>query len=115
MSVKWQTGMAWVSEPAPSATAEIRSERFLVLDTLVLDMPVLDTAEAVSMEEVARYRSLEPFQPAQWGVPWLSRVRHTAAMPACLPRTADMLAHIAHTAHPDTTTTSVYQTWVGTP
>jgi len=113
--------MAWVSEPVPSATAEIRSERFLVLDTLVLDtlvldMPVLDTAEAVSMEEVARYRSLEPFQPAQWGVPWLSRVRHTAAMPACLPRTAaDMLAHIAHTAHPDTTTTSVYQTWVGTP
>ena len=112
--------MVWASEPAPSAIAEIRSERFLVLDTLVLDMPVLDmpvlhTAEAASMEEVARYRSLEPFQPAQWRVPWLFRVRHTAAMLVCLARTAaDMLAHIVHTAHPDTTT-SVYQTWVGTP
>jgi hypothetical protein len=117
--------MAWVSEAAPSATVEIRLERILVLASLVLASlvlatPVLDTAEAVSMEEVARYRSLEPFQEAQSRAPWLFQVRHTAAMLAaasvCLARTAaDMLAHmVARTARP-TTTTSVYQTWVGTP
>jgi hypothetical protein len=62
--------MAWVSEPALSVTAEIRSEEdilrlaTLVLATLVLDTPVLDTAEAVSMEAVAHYRWPEPFRVA---------------------------------------------------
>lgn len=41
-----------VSEPAPLAAAEVRSEGILLLATPVL----LDTAEAVRMVGVARYR-----------------------------------------------------------
>jgi len=86
--------MAWVSEPALSATAEARSEDILVLATLVLD-----TAEAVSMEALAHYRSPEPFQVAQsYRVPCF-RVRHTRSWAAelrtlvasvCLGRTAEL-------------------------
>jgi hypothetical protein len=110
--------MAWVSEPALSVTAEIRSEHILllatlvlamlvlatlVLATLVLDTLVLDTAEAeaVFMEALAHYRWPEPFQVARWyRVPYF-RVRHswaagTLAASVCLHRTAaDILGRTA--------------------
>jgi len=93
--------MAWVSEPALSVTAGIRSEHILLLATLVLATLVLDTAEAVSMEALAHYRWPEPFQVAQWyRVPYF-RVRHswaagTLAASVCLDRTAaDMLGRSA--------------------